>query len=68
MEYAADAVKQGRNKALIVVGHVPSEQAGMEECARWFRGFVKEVPVEFVTTKQPFGPWARKNEALSSKH
>jgi putative NIF3 family GTP cyclohydrolase 1 type 2 len=54
VEYAADAVSQGRRKALIVIGHVPSEQAGMEECARWLKGFVKDVPVEFVPAKQPF--------------
>ena len=54
VEYAADAVKQGRKKALIVIGHIPSEQAGMEECARWLKGFVKDVPVEFVAAKQPF--------------
>ena len=54
VEYAADAVSQGRNKGLIVIGHVPSEQAGMEECTRWLKGFVKQVPVEFVAAKQPF--------------
>jgi putative NIF3 family GTP cyclohydrolase 1 type 2 len=54
VEYAADAVTQRRNKALIVIGHVPSEQAGMEECTRWLKGFVKNVPVEFVAAKQPF--------------
>ncbi len=54
VEYAADAVTQGRNKALIVIGHVPSEQGGMEECTRWLKGFVKEVPVEFVAAKEPF--------------
>ncbi len=54
VEYAADAVTEGRDKALIVIGHVPSEQAGMEECTRWLKGFVKEVPVEFVPAKQPF--------------
>src|SRR5579864_4275795 len=53
VEYAADAVSQGRKKALIVIGHVPSEQAGMEECARWLKGIVN-VPVEFVATKEPF--------------
>jgi hypothetical protein len=26
----------------------------MEECARWLKTFVKNVPVEFVPTKQPF--------------
>ena len=54
VEYVADAVTQGRKKALIVIGHIPSEQAGMEECARWLKGFVKDVPVEFVAAKQPF--------------
>jgi putative NIF3 family GTP cyclohydrolase 1 type 2 len=54
VEYAADAVSQHRNKALIVIGHIPSEQPGMEECARWLQGFVKTVPIEFVAAKQPF--------------
>ena len=54
VEYAADAVTQGRKKALIVIGHIPSEQAGMEECTRWLKGFVKEVPVEFVGAKEPW--------------
>jgi putative NIF3 family GTP cyclohydrolase 1 type 2 len=54
VEYAADAVTQRRNKALIVIGHVPSEQPGMEECTRWLKGFVKGMPVEFVAAKEPF--------------
>jgi len=54
VEYAADAVSEGRKKALIVIGHVPSEQAGMEECVRWLRTFVMDVPVAFVAAKQPF--------------
>ena len=54
VEYAADAVTEGRKKALIVIGHIPSEQAGMEECARWLKTFEKRVKVEFVATKQPF--------------
>jgi len=56
VEYAADAVTEGRNKALLVIGHIPSEQPGMEECARWLKEFVKGVPVEFVPAKQPFWP------------
>ena len=54
VEYAADALTEGRDKALIVIGHIPSEQPGMEECARWLKGFVKDVPIEFVPAKQPF--------------
>jgi putative NIF3 family GTP cyclohydrolase 1 type 2 len=54
VEYAADAVSEKKNKALIVLGHIPSEQAGMEECTRWLKTFISEVPVEFVPAKQPF--------------
>jgi putative NIF3 family GTP cyclohydrolase 1 type 2 len=56
VEYAADAATQGRKKALIVIGHVPSEQAGMEECTRWLKGFLKDVPVQFVPTREPWQP------------
>jgi putative NIF3 family GTP cyclohydrolase 1 type 2 len=58
IEYAADAIDQKRHKALIVLGHIPSEQAGMEECARWMKGFVSEVPIHFIPTADPF--WAPK--------
>ena len=54
VEYVADAVTQGKYKALIILSHIPSEQAGMEECTRWLKSFVSEVPVEFVPAKDPF--------------
>src|ERR1700732_2335153 len=54
VEYAADGVGEKRNKALIILGHVPSEQAGMEECIRWLKTFVSEIPVNFVPAAQPF--------------
>jgi putative NIF3 family GTP cyclohydrolase 1 type 2 len=57
--YAADAATLGKRKALIVIGHIPSEQPGMDECARWLKGFVKGVRVEFVPAGQPFWPVAR---------
>ena len=56
VEYAADAVTAGQKKALIVLGHVPSEQDGMDAFARWLRTFVTEVPVAFLPTADPF--WA----------
>jgi putative NIF3 family GTP cyclohydrolase 1 type 2 len=52
--YAADAVTQGRRKALIVLGHIPSEQAGSEELVRWLQPMVPEVPVRLVTAAEPF--------------
>lgn len=56
VEYAADAVTAGQKKALIVLGHVPSEQNGMDAFARWLGTFVTEVPVTFMPTADPF--WA----------
>ena len=54
MEYARDAVDEGRHKALIILGHVPSEEAGMDECARWLRTFIVEAPVEFIPAGVPY--------------
>jgi putative NIF3 family GTP cyclohydrolase 1 type 2 len=54
VEYAQDMIASGQKKALIVLGHVVSEQAGMKYCAEWLRGFIKEVPIEFVAAAEPF--------------
>jgi len=56
VEYVADAVTEGKPKALIILSHIPSEQSGMEECTRWLKTFVSEVPVEFVPARDPFWP------------
>ena len=50
VEYVTDAHTEGRAKALILLGHIASEQAGMEECARWLRTFITTIPIEFVPT------------------
>lgn len=54
IEYARDAAAQGRHKALIILGHVPSEESGMAECARWIKTFVTEVPVDYVANGEPY--------------
>src|SRR5580658_454657 len=54
IEYVTDAVSEGKKKALILLGHIPSEQPGMEYCAEWLKTFVSEVPIEFIATKEPF--------------
>jgi putative NIF3 family GTP cyclohydrolase 1 type 2 len=54
VEYVADAVAAGMDKALIVIGHIPSEQAGMEDFARWLEPIVKGTPVRFVPAIDPF--------------
>ncbi len=54
VEYVDDASSQGKHKALVLMTHIPSEQAGMKECADWLKTFITEVPVAFVATQQPF--------------
>ena len=54
VEYVTDAITEGKHKALIILGHIPSEQAGMEECTRWLKGFVTEVPVTMTPAHEPF--------------
>lgn len=60
VEYVRDAVAQGRAKGLVIVGHNASEEAGMKWCADWLRGFVAEVPVEFLPSGEPYWPATRR--------
>jgi putative NIF3 family GTP cyclohydrolase 1 type 2 len=53
VEYAQDLVASGKKKALIMLGHVLSEQWGMKYCAEWLGGFVTEVPVKFIPIIEP---------------
>ena len=52
--YVVDAAAQGRHKALILLGHVISEEAGMDECARWVRTLFPAMPVAFIPAGEPF--------------
>jgi len=63
VEYVTDAHSQGRAKALILLGHIASEQAGMAECARWLRAFITNVPIEFVPTADMWAPPANAKPA-----
>ncbi len=62
VEYAQDMVASGNKKALIILGHVVSEQAGMKYCAEWMKGFIKEVPIEFIAAAEPY--WSPDNPAV----
>ena len=54
VEYTRDAAAERRKKALIIMGHVPSEEAGMDECARWLKTVVPGIPVEYMPAREPF--------------
>lgn len=52
--YVVDAAAEGRHKALILLGHDISEEAGMDECARWVRTLFPSMPVAFIPAGEPF--------------
>jgi len=55
VEYARDAVEQKRRKALIIIGHVASEEAGMAACAAWLQTFLPAaLPITYISTPEPF--------------
>jgi putative NIF3 family GTP cyclohydrolase 1 type 2 len=54
IEYAQDTIASGKKKGLIILGHVVSEEEGMRYCAEWLKGFITDVPVEFVRAGEPF--------------
>ena len=52
--YVQDAAAEGRHKALILLGHEVSEEAGMVECARWLRTIFPGLPIAFIPASEPF--------------
>jgi putative NIF3 family GTP cyclohydrolase 1 type 2 len=52
--YVQDATAEGHHKALILLGHEVSEEAGMDECARWLRTIFPGLPVAFIPANEPF--------------
>jgi putative NIF3 family GTP cyclohydrolase 1 type 2 len=54
VEYARDAAAEGRAKALILLGHEPSEEDGMEQCARDLRAVFPGMKVEHIIAGTAF--------------
>lgn len=47
-EYVREADLQGVNKAVIFLGHIPSEESGMVFCAGWLKTFIKDIPISYA--------------------
>jgi putative NIF3 family GTP cyclohydrolase 1 type 2 len=54
VEYVMDAASLGIAKGIIMLGHVVSEEPGMEDFANWMRTFIHDVPIQFVPAGEPF--------------
>jgi hypothetical protein len=44
----------GIPKGQIILGHVVSEEPGMEDCARWLETFITGVPIRFIPAGEPY--------------
>ena len=53
-EYALDAASAGQPKGMIILGHMMSEDHGMQEVAEWLRTFLDEIPIEYIPAGEPF--------------
>jgi len=52
--YARDAQLQGRKKALILLGHTLSEEAGMDNCATWLGPLFPGTKIDFIPAGEPY--------------
>ncbi|MCM3724863.1 Nif3-like dinuclear metal center hexameric protein [Neobacillus cucumis] len=53
-EFIRDAVYQGKQKALMVLGHAESEAPGMKYLAEWIETIFPGIPVHFIPEKPIF--------------
>jgi hypothetical protein len=52
--YFMDLIASGQKKGMILLGSQVSSEPGCGELAAWVRGFVNEVPVEWLPAGEPF--------------
>ena len=52
VEYTRDAAAQGRSKALVLIGHEPSEEPGMEQAAKDIRALFPGLKVDHIPANQ----------------
>jgi putative NIF3 family GTP cyclohydrolase 1 type 2 len=52
VEYTRDAAAQGRKKVLILIGHEPSEEPGMEQAAKDIRALFPALKVDHILANQ----------------
>lgn len=53
LAFIRDAVMQGKNKAIIVLGHNRTEEAGMKHLPGWLKNVLPEYEIEFLASGDP---------------
>jgi putative NIF3 family GTP cyclohydrolase 1 type 2 len=54
VEYVMDAASLGMAKGVIMLGHVVSEEPGMEDFGNWMKTFIHDIPIQFVPAQEPY--------------
>jgi len=54
VEYVRDKITAGEKKSLILLGRVVSENSGMNECAKWVKSLVPELPAKWIPVDDPY--------------
>jgi len=54
VEYVQDMVATGAKKGLILLGEAKSVEGGMKYCADWLKTFITEVPVDYLSSSEPY--------------
>ena len=52
--YVRDAWQLGLCKAILILGHERSEEAGMKHLGAWLKSVTGDIPVVFVDSREPF--------------
>ena len=52
--YALDAASLGIVKGFIHIGHIASEEPGMEDVANWLKTFLPNLPIQFMPAHELF--------------
>jgi putative NIF3 family GTP cyclohydrolase 1 type 2 len=53
-EYVRDAMALGQKKGIIMISHEALEEWGMEAFVGWLRPAIPEVPIEWISSRDPF--------------
>lgn len=53
-EYIRDSIQQGRQRAMIVLGHAESEASGMKYLARYLQDKFPSIPIYFISENPVF--------------
>lgn len=52
--YVRDAAALGMNRALLIIGHERTEEAGMKYLPQWMEERIEGIKVTFIDAKEPF--------------